>query len=142
MYTIDSNQLQFLYQIKNAAPFVITIIIGYTGIKLINLTNELPRFKNIRAGSIALSQILLGLGIWLSLNSFTNTYINKIGLIFFSGMAVLAVCSLAAYGGKSKIFVISKASHWLNQSYSGKFIIAESLAIYIIFIHPLVMNGP
>ncbi|MFC1957194.1 hypothetical protein ACFLX0_00040 [Chloroflexota bacterium] len=126
-------------QLSSTTGYVILFIFGCVLSKLAGLLSELPWGRQVYPPGNALGQFLIGLSLWQVLAAFSDFWapMNRIGLVLFVGMLVVAISNVGTYAERLKNPFIADASRWLRQSPHVKFILGALIAAYLFLSAPL-----
>lgn len=125
-------------RLSEATPFIILICIGITVSQISVALIQTLWGRRTYPVSNAIGQLLIGLGVWKWISSFSGLWspASGIGFILLVAMSSLALANLSAYTRKAPIHFIADPSKWLRRSHNGVFLLGALSATYFIFIRP------
>lgn len=127
-----------------AAFFSIIAVAGYTANKCFNITENTDLGKILYNAGTAISMLIAGLGLWLTLSAFNEFRVwpGKTAIIILCGIIGTAVSRLAAYRGRREGGLWWGIIGWLEDKPRLKFLIGLLVGIYLVYLRPYLTIDP
>jgi hypothetical protein len=139
---VFSGMQKFLAGLGQIDIFAILLVFGVTLTRVCGLYKMHTIERFFGPLGISLGQFIGGFSLWQSVAYFGINWkpFEGIGLVLMLGMSAVALSTLGVLGDKSSNEWVNDFCTWLKSSPSGKFFLGAALAVYQIFVRPLLFK--